>query len=312
MRRCVSILTLVAFLTLTGSALAQAPAKLRVAVIPLENSAQAFYAKEMGFFAKEGLDVELTSIQSGSAVASAVAGGAVDIGFASLVPLAVAHAKNVPFVLVAAGAMWTQAARNSALFVAGNSTIRTGKDLNGKTLACAGLGTLTEYATRAWIDQHGGDATTVKFLEMGYSSMPAALAAGRVDAALVNEPYLGAVKKDSRLLGYPFDAVAKEYLIGGWFSTAQWAKEHPDLVRRFAAAMRDAAQWANQKQNDARSAEILERYTKIDPSVVANMVRVRFGERLTPALVQPQIDIAAKYGSFARFPASEIIYSPTR
>jgi NitT/TauT family transport system substrate-binding protein len=267
----------------------------------------------MGFFAKEGLDADLVSIQSGSAVASAVAGNAVDTGFASLIPLAIAHTKKIPFVLIAPGAFWTQAARNDALFVAGNSPIRNAKDLNGKTLSCAGLGTLTEYAARAWIDQNGGDATTVKFVEMGYATMPAALAAGRIDAALVNEPYLGAMKKeDGRLLGYAFDAIAKEYMIGGWFSNADWAKDHPDLVKRFAAAMRDAALWANDPRNREQSTAILESYTKIDPSLAATMVHVHFGTTLAPAAVQPQVDIAAKYGGFASFPAQEIIYASSR
>lgn len=304
-----SVVVLVALAAPGGS---QSIAKIRVAAIPIENSAEAFYAKDMGFFAKAGLDVDISTIQSGSAVASAVAGNAVDVGFASLVPLALAHIKNVPFVLIAPGAVWTQGARNSALFVAANSPIRSAKDLNGKTLSTGGLGTLTEYAPRAWIDQHGGDASTIKFVEMAYATMPAALAAGRIDAALVNEPYLGTLKKDSRLMGYPYDAVAKDFLIAGWFTTAQWAKDHPDLVNRFAAAMRETAIWANQKQSQEKSAEILQKYTKIDPALLENIVRVRFGERLTAASIQPQIDVSAKYGSFATFPAAEIMYTPAR
>ena len=142
---------------------------------------------------------------------------------------------------------------------------------------------------------------------MGYSTMPGALAAGRVDAALVNEPWLEVARKNARLIGYPYDAVAKDFLIGGWFTTAQWAKDNPDLAARFAAVMRETARWANDKRNQARSAEILEKYTSMDPSTVSTMVRVHFGEQLTPALVQPQIDVAAKYVPFATFPAQEII-----
>lgn len=313
MRRSISVLLLGAvFFALQAPANTQTLAKVRVAVIPLENSAQAFYAKDMGFFAKEGLDAELVPIQSGSAVASAVAGNAVDVGFASLIPLALAHRKNIPFVLIAPGAFWTQSAKNDALFVAKNSAIRSAKDLDGKTLTCAGLGTLTEYAARLWIDKNGGDASTVKFVEMGYSAMPAALAAGRIDAALVNEPYLGAVKSDGRVLGYAFDAVGKEYMIGGWFGNAQWAKDHPDLVKRFAAAMRDAADWANDPKNREKTTAILETYTKIDPALAATMIHVHFGDALTAAVVQPQVDLAAKYGNFATFPASQIIYAPPR
>jgi NitT/TauT family transport system substrate-binding protein len=290
-----------------SAAPAQTLPVVRVATTPIENGAEVYYAKEMGFFTKAGIDVQTQDIQSGSAIASAVASNAIDVGFASLVPLAVAHNKKVPFVLIAPGAVWTQTAKNSGLFVASNSTIRSGKDLNGKVLSTAGLGTLTEFAARAWIDGTGGDASTVKFLEMGYSTMPDALSAGRIAGSLVNEPYFQIAGKSGKLIGYPYDYVSKNFLIAGWFATSQWATDHPDLVTRFANAMRETAIWANQPQNQARSAEILEKYTHIDPAVAATMIRVRFGDKLTPAAVQPQIDVSAKYGGFATFPASEII-----
>jgi hypothetical protein len=38
------------------------------------------------------------------------------------------------------------------------------------------------------------------------------------------------------------------------------------------------------------------------------MTRARFGEQLTPALMQPLIDVAAKFGGFNPFPARELIY----
>jgi ABC-type nitrate/sulfonate/bicarbonate transport system substrate-binding protein len=53
--------------------------------------------------------------------------------------------------------------------------------------------------------------------------------------------------------------------------------------------MRQAAAWAN--ANPAKSGELLAKYTKIDP-----------------ALMQPLIDVAAKFGSFSAFPARELIY----
>jgi NitT/TauT family transport system substrate-binding protein len=285
---------------------------LRIMTSPIENGAQVYYAKDMGFFAKAGIDVDIQSVQSGSAIASGVASNATDIGFASLVPLAIAHTKKIPFVLVAAGSVWTPGAKNSGLFVAPNSPFKTGKDFNGKTLSTAGLGTLTEYATRAWIDQNGGDQSTVKFVEMGYSVMPAALSSGRVDGALMNEPYFSLAKKTEHLLGYPYDAVAKDFLIAGWFTTAQWAKDNPDLLDRFILVMRETAQWANKKENQAKSAEILVKYTPTDPSVVSSMVRVRFGEQLVASEVQSQVDVAARYLPFPTFPAQEIIYKTGR
>ena len=56
-----------------GSASAQqAPLlKLRVATIPSDIGAEVYYAKDMGFFAKAGLDVEITPITNGAAISSA-------------------------------------------------------------------------------------------------------------------------------------------------------------------------------------------------------------------------------------------------
>jgi NitT/TauT family transport system substrate-binding protein len=266
----------------------------------------------MGFFSRAGLEVDIQTLQSGSAVASAVVGGAVDIGLSSLVPLAVAHTKGIPFVIIAPGALWTDAGRNNGLFVPNASPIHTGADLNGKILATAGLGTLTEYAARAWVQQHGGDPATVKFVEMPYATIPGALAASRVDAALVNEPYLGAMRTGNRLLGFPYDAVAKEFFISAWFSTSQWAKDHPDAISRFAAVMRQTSVWANKKENQQKSAEILAKYTKIDPAQLTGVVRVLFADQLKPTLVQPQIDVTAKYASFPTFPARDIMVVSTR
>jgi NitT/TauT family transport system substrate-binding protein len=291
-------------------AAAQPAATLRIATIPIESNAGVFYAKDMGFFAKARIDPDLSSIQNGSAIAAAVASNAIDIGYASLVVVAVAHKKNLPFVVLAPTVAYTSKAPTAALFVATNSPIRSAADLAGKTVAIAGLGTIVEYAARAWIDKNGGDASSVKFIEFAYSAMPAALDAGRVDAVLLNEPFLALGKKNARLLAYPYDAIGSEFLTGVWFTTAQWAQDHPDLVRRFALVMHETALWAN--KNPARTAEILAKYVKIDPAVVATMTRSHYAERLTASMMQPAIDVAAKYGKFDSFPAAELIYAPPR
>ncbi|HXP93807.1 MAG TPA: ABC transporter substrate-binding protein [Candidatus Binatia bacterium] len=288
----------------------QAPTMLRIAVNPIEVYAQVYYAKEMGFFQKAGLDVDIQPSQSGSAIAAAVVGNAADIGATSTVVDAVAHGKHIPFVVIAPAALYTSAAPTAALFVAVNSPIRKAADLNGKTISVSGLGTVTEYGTRAWIDKNGGDSSTAKFVELAASATTEAVLTGRIDAAYITEPYVSLGKKNLRLLAYVHDAIAKQFLLSTWVTTTQWAKDHPDLVNRFAAVMRETAIWAN--RNPDKSGEILVKYVKIDPALLATMNRARFAERLTPALMQPPIDVAAKYAKFDSFPATELIYSPSR
>jgi ABC-type nitrate/sulfonate/bicarbonate transport system substrate-binding protein len=107
-------------------------------------------------------------------------------------------------------------------------------------------------------------------------------------------------------------AIANEFLFGVWFGATDWVRAHPDLVAKFAAAMHTTALWANKPANQTRSGAILSQYTKIPTSVIATMTRARYGEVLTAGLIQPVIDIAARYVHFPAFPAQELIYTPAR
>ena len=288
----------------------QALTTIHVITLPIDAGAEVVYAKELGLFAKAGIDVEILPASNGGASAAAVAGNAAEIGYADTVSIASAHAKSIPFVIVAPAALHVSAAPTTNLLVAANSPIRTAHDLEGKIVAGSGLGTISGYSPRAWIDQNGGDATKVKFVEMPFPAMQAALDAGRIDAAMIAEPFLSAAKKVDRVLASPYDAVSKDFLVSAYFTTSGWAKDHPDLLNRFIAAIHEAAVWAN--ANHAKSADLLVGYTKINPALIATMTRVRYGERLTPAILQPVVDVAAKYGNFPAFPAQELIYTPPR
>src|SRR3984885_14855167 len=64
---------------------------VRLGAMPIDTAAQAFYALDQGFFTAAGLDVTLTILNNGSAIAAAASAGALDIGFGSPVPVMQAH-----------------------------------------------------------------------------------------------------------------------------------------------------------------------------------------------------------------------------
>lgn len=286
----------------------QTPATIRMATLPIEGAAQCYYAKDMGFFAKAGLDVDIQTMQNGASMVAAAVAGALDIGYCPVDVLATIHTKNVPIVAIAPANEYISQSRNAGIVLPAGSTVRQAKDLNGKTIAVVALHSLSENAPRAWMDRNGGDSTTVKFVEVPFPGMQAALDTGRIDAAFDAEPFLGTAAKTGRVLEYGFDAIAKRFLISAWFTTAPWAASHADVVARFASAMRETAIWTN--KNQAQSGQILAKYTKLEPAVIASMVRSVYAETLTPALLQPLVDVSAKYNGFAAFPAQELIYSP--
>jgi NitT/TauT family transport system substrate-binding protein len=293
---------------LAAPALAQTPATVRVAYIPFEASAQLFYATELGLWEKAGLSVELTPNPFGAAIAAAVASDAVDIGYATVMTLASAHAKGLPFTIVAPANAFSANDPTGALMSA-DPTVRTGKDLNGKTIGSPGLNTLGEYGVRAWVDANGGDDSTLHFVEIPFPEMAGAMATKRIDAAFVAEPFYEVAKKSLHTVAIEFDAIAKEFLVAGWFTTTDWANAHPQVCARFAGVIRDATDWA--AKNPAACVDILVKYLKVDRSAVVASPRAYFGRTLSPPLIQPGIDVTARYAKFPTFPASELIFRAT-
>jgi NitT/TauT family transport system substrate-binding protein len=293
--------------SLPSTGRAQDAAPLRIGTFAVENGMQPFYAKDVGFFSAAGITADVQLLPGSSAIAAGVVSNSIDVGYGALDVLATIHAKSIPIVVIAPGGEYLApvTTRVAAIMVPANSTIAHARDLNGKTIAANSLHSLADAVPRLWVDQNGGDSTTLKFVEMPFAAMPAAFDAGRVDAALISEPFLGTAAKSARVLVYGYDCIAKHFLLGAYFTTPQWAKDHADEIARFRTAMRRAAGWAN--ANPAKSGELLAKYTKIDPTVIATMTRARFGEALTPALMQPLIDVAAKFGGFSAFPAQELI-----
>ncbi len=292
---------------------AQTLAPIKVAMIPIEPAAPVYYAQENGFFSKAGLDVDIQQNPSTPAIASALLAGTYDIAYGTVPTLAQAHAKGVPFVLIAPGIADSSMHFGGAIMVAPNSTIKTGKDFNGKTLGTAGLNTIAEYLPRAWIDKTGGDSSTVKFVEMPFPVTPDAIASGRVDGAYLAEPFVTIAEQKhlAKILTLGDDAISSgEYISTGWYTTLQWARAHPDLVVRFQRAMAEAAAWAN--ANPTKVVPILAKDLHADPALVGQARRPYFPERLVAAEVQPFIEITARYAKFAPFKAEDLIYVPAK
>jgi len=295
---------------LTAAALpsrARANDALHIASIPLDAGAEAYYAFDLGYFRDAGIDATVDSIPSGAAIASAVASGAVDVGFSNLISIAVAYKHNVPVTLLAPGSLYTASIPTSVLMVPKNSLAKTARDLNGKTIGVNGLKTITQYAPQYWIDKNGGDSTTVKYIEMTFPQIVESLGANRIDAAIVADPFIEQAKSGARILADAYDAIGSRYIIGCWFTTTQWAATHADLAKRFAQVIARTADWAN--THKPQSGAILAKYAKMDPAVAASMLRVDYAPRFVRSEMQPVIDLAARYGGLtATFPADDLVY----
>lgn len=256
-----------------------------------ETDAEVYYAQEMGFFKKAGLNVEIQTLANGAAIASAVASGAIQIGDSNTFSLATARKKGLPFVIFAPGAVYQSATPTTSVAVAPGGPIKSAKDLTGKVLAGVSLGGLDQLSLMTWLDKSGGDSAAVKFVELPPSQMVAALERGTVSAVSLPDPQLDAALADgsARVIGNNYEAIAKTFMITGWFATNDFLAKNPEVAKKFADAMAETAVWAN--ANHERAAEILLKYTKIN----AKKSHVHFAVRLSAGIVQPVLDAGMQY-----------------
>jgi NitT/TauT family transport system substrate-binding protein len=286
---------------------AQGLTKVRTFALPVDPCGALYYAKELGYFEAAGLDVDISSPADYGAVIAALVSGSADIAYGIILQIEQAYAKGIPVTIIAPAAMNDQKNPTNFLLVAKDSPIKTARDLNGKTIGSSPLKSVGTYATEAWMNNNGGDASTLKWVDIPFPLCGEALARGRVDAAYVVEPFATASRSITRLLGRPYEAISPYFLGAAYITTPQWATAHPDIVRRFTGALQKASVWAN--HNQTKSAPMLAAFTKVDLPTVVAMSRAGYAESLTPEIVQPTIDFGVKYKMIDKpFSAKEIIF----
>jgi len=163
---------------------------VRVATTLNDSGAEVYYAQDMGFFEKAGLHVEIVTLNSAGLLGSSVASGALDFAETGLSVIATAHQKGLPFVIVAPAGQYSSKAPTTALVALKNSPLKSGSDLNGRTIAVRDINSPAYVGARIWIDQSGGDSKSVKFVEVPDYDVAGALAQGRIDGAVISEPDL--------------------------------------------------------------------------------------------------------------------------
>ena len=272
---------------------AQSFPKIRTVATSLDQSGALFYAHDLGFFAKHGIDVSINVPNDNSLAVPSVVSNAVDIAYTNILAIEQAYKKGLPITMIAAAAVNDSKFPNNYLLVPKDSPVKAPADLVGKTLGTAPLKNLGDTCTNVWVTLHGGDGTKVKWVEIPYIACGEAMSTGRIDGAFIVEPFATQLRNTTRLLGRPYEAIGTRFLGAGYITSKEWATEHPDLVARFAAAIKEASAWGN--ANHAKSALILEKYSKVDADTVAHMTRSIYSEALVPAEIQPTIDFAAKY-----------------
>lgn len=260
---------------------------LKVGVLSVVDVAALYLGIQRGFFKQERLEVEPVTTRSGATIIPAVVTGDDQIGFSNFISLILATARGIPLQAIMAGSQASNGTAHEpgAVMVVAKSPIRTYKDLEGKTIAVNSLNNLGDTTIRVVLDRHGVDLSKVKFIEIPFPEMTPALRASRIDAVWVNEPYQTfALNDGDRILFKNYEEYDPKLTIAVYFTTRQYAEQHPDIIARFSRAMAKSMNFAATHPSDVRS--ILLTYTELEPKLAGSISINGWGTTINLASIE--------------------------
>ena len=303
--RLEAVIVSVALLLSVGShANAQKLIPVSLGLIPIVDVSPIYIGLRHGFFKKQGLEVKPTFSAGGAAIVPAVVSGGIDIGYSNTVSLITAAQKGLPVQIIAPGSQVgsTQDQDHCFMFVRGNSAIRAPLELAGKTIAVNTVKNLGDVSTKSALEALGVDTSTLRFVEVPFPDMEAALQSGRVDATWPCEPFV-TMASDSgqrRLVG-TLVGTMPNLQFSAYFASHSYAQMNADVVRRFQRAMSESLEYARKHPEEIRT--VTTEYAKVSPDVAKRMILpVWTSMTVDKASISRLSDISVKYGIIPRAP----------
>ncbi|MEN9885872.1 MAG: hypothetical protein RL758_450 [Pseudomonadota bacterium] len=253
------------------------------------------FAKELGYFDQENIDVDLVPLSGSSVIIPQLLSGQIHAAGASMEPLVVARQpgkQNFPLKFV------YNYLRNSVweFAVTADSPVRSMADLKGKTIGVVSLGSGNVYTTRAILAASGVEWKGVTLQPVGFGGQAfQALKTNQIQALNLWDSAHAALEVSGtpiRRLDVPkeFQGMSSH----GFEVTDKLLKENPQLIARFGRAVSKGSvaceanmtgclqafwkHYPEQKPKVGTDAEILRKELTIMKSRLDNITYFRPGE----------------------------------
>jgi NitT/TauT family transport system substrate-binding protein len=277
---CAAVAALAA---LAGSSLA---APVVATTTAAADGAPMFVAKEEGFYAKHGIDVQPTLTAIMPNIPPAILSGSVQIGLVTTTTFLQAVDGGLDLVALVGGSIVSRKLDNMGLMAREGSTIKTAQDLVGKKVGVPGIGAFLHVMFRYWLTVKGVDPDKVNYVEVTFPTMRDILAGGSVDAVLAIDPVKTQIVETKA--GYVVSPLIPDLPDGQseiiYISTRDWADAHPKEVAAFRAAIAEAQKFTN--ANPQKALEDFSVYVKM-PAPVLKMTKIGIQD---PKLTKEQLD----------------------
>jgi NitT/TauT family transport system substrate-binding protein len=247
---------------------AHAQTKIAVGYTAVADYVQLFAAKEEGFFAKRGLDVEPTLVTLNSTIPQALLANSLQVGLPT--PSVFLQAVDGGLDLVILGGTTVtdpSTSKNFGVVVRTGENIKTAQDFVGKKVGVPGIGAFLHVLFRQWLIEKGVDPKKVTYIEVSFPQMNDVLKGGTVDAVVSAVPIMTRIVAagNGYIIPYADDLPAGQS-VTFYAATREWASKNANAVKAFREAIAEGANFV--KANPDKAHEYIAKYTKLPLEIV--------------------------------------------
>jgi sulfonate transport system substrate-binding protein len=252
-------LIFVALLCSTTPSLAQDTVRIAVSVRNVVLMPY-YFAKDKGYFDREGLRAEIIQIRSNLQVAGVASG---ELDFMSGVGTAIdAVRKGAPLKVIAV------LYRSPLFSLVSGSAIKTPKDLIGKKVGVSRIGSESHNAAVWMLTQNGVDVHKVTFLQTGSTIVSMiGLQQNSLEASVLSPPFTGEmVVQGFKVLAKTSDVAESPF--NGMATSVEKLRSRPDRIRKSLKALLES--FRRIKQDRPGTIDYIRQSFKVNDRIAEN------------------------------------------
>jgi NitT/TauT family transport system substrate-binding protein len=242
MRACAAFVLCLVLGGFLPAAAGRAAEPVRVGYLGVSSDAGIFIALDKGYFTAQGLDLSLERFGVGADQMALLGAGRLDVASGAPSPtLFNAVARGLPVAVVAdKGSL--RKGNGFNVFVVRKALVDSGQfkglsDLRGRVLASASPASIVNFQDYLILKQGGLTPRDVTIEYVDFADQPAAMANGKIDAAVMVEPFASAAAaKGIGKIVMPLDEILPDFQTAVIYYNTQWARAHPEEARGWMIA----------------------------------------------------------------------------
>jgi NitT/TauT family transport system substrate-binding protein len=270
----------------------QTQANVVVAAVPATGAAGLYIAEQRGLFAAAGLHVTIKSSVSASDVMPDLLNGSVNVSLGQWTSAIAVAGRGIGLRVIGPGNSGGPGLEE--VVTGAHSSITKLSQLKGATIAVNALSGLSQLVTDSALAQAGVSPSQVHYTVLPFPDMAAALAAHRVAAALMIQPYLAKAGNQLAKLADIDQGVTADFPITGYVATAAWVQKNPATAAAFTRALNEGQKLAATNRADVNQAVV--KYVGVNAQAAAAMTLGAFPPSVSVADLNRVATMMQAYG----------------